>query len=109
MSKPKVFVLGHFHPDAIAVLKESKDVDLVLPDDPRSHQWHNEADGILIRSEIRITEKDFSMAKKLKVVVKQGELTFAPVKSTTLTCYFQRNWSRQHPRRVGSKKRRSSL
>ncbi|KAM3413783.1 hypothetical protein BST61_g10467 [Cercospora zeina] len=72
MSKPKVFVLNPYHQDAIALLQESSSVQAIVPGQPGSDQWHNEADAILIRSDTRLTGQDFAMAKKLKVVVKLG-------------------------------------
>lgn len=72
MTKPKIYVVNPYHPDALSLLKKSPDVDCVLPGDEGSDRWHDEADGILIRSETRITGQDFAMAKKLKVIVKQG-------------------------------------
>ncbi|SMR56081.1 unnamed protein product [Zymoseptoria tritici ST99CH_3D1] len=69
MSRPKVFVLNAYHPEAIKLLNES-DVDVVLPGGDAS--WHQEADGLLIRSETRITENDLALARKLKVIVKLG-------------------------------------
>jgi D-3-phosphoglycerate dehydrogenase len=70
MARSKVFVLNAFHPDAIKLLQES-DVEVVLPEED-APSWHEHADGILIRSETRLTGHDFAMAKKLKVIVKQG-------------------------------------
>lgn len=70
MSKSKVFVLNPYHLEAIQLLQGSNEVDAILPED--SKIWHEEADGILIRSEIRITAEDLAKAKKLKVIVKQG-------------------------------------
>ncbi|GIZ48402.1 hypothetical protein CKM354_001146400 [Cercospora kikuchii] len=72
MSKPKVFVLNPYHQDAIALLQQSSSIQAILPGQPGSDQWHNEADGILIRSDTRLTGQDFAMAKKLKVIVKLG-------------------------------------
>ena len=71
-NKPIVFVLNPYHPEAITLLQKAQDIHLVLPEDPNISQWHTQASGILIRSETKITSQDFAMAKKLKVIVKQG-------------------------------------
>lgn len=71
MAETTIFVLDPYHPDAIEHLSKAP-VKLVLNTDPRRDQWYNEADGILIRSESRITAQDFAKATKLKVIVKQG-------------------------------------
>lgn len=70
MSKPKVFFVNPYHPDAIELAKNSPDVDTVVLSRP--DRWHEDATGILLRSETRITAQDFAMAKNLKVIVKQG-------------------------------------
>ncbi|KAF2213455.1 hypothetical protein CERZMDRAFT_39254 [Cercospora zeae-maydis SCOH1-5] len=72
MSKPKVYVLNPYHQDAIALLQQSGSVQAILPGQPGSDQWHNEAHAILIRSDTRLTGQDFAMAKNLRVVVKLG-------------------------------------
>ncbi|KJX94993.1 hypothetical protein TI39_contig4143g00006 [Zymoseptoria brevis] len=69
MSRPKVFFLNAYHPEAIKLLNES-DVDVVLPGGDGS--WYQEADGILIRSETRITDNDLALARKLEIIVKLG-------------------------------------
>lgn len=72
MSKHKIFVLNPYHPEAVTLLQQARDVEVIPPGEPPSDQWHEEASAILIRSETRITAQDFAMAKKLKVVAKQG-------------------------------------
>lgn len=72
MAKPKVYMLNPYHSDAINLLRTSPEVDSVLPDDPKSQSWHQDAQGILIRSDTKITAEDFTLAKDLKVIVKQG-------------------------------------
>ncbi|CZT25745.1 related to SER3-3-phosphoglycerate dehydrogenase [Ramularia collo-cygni] len=72
MSKPKVFVLNPYHPEAIALLQQSPEIDCVLPDDANISNWHDQAHGILIRSDTKITSSDISHAPNLKVIVKQG-------------------------------------
>lgn len=75
VSIPKIFVLDPYHTKALELLRQTHDVQCVLPGDPALKTWHEEADGILIRSESRITDRDFALAKRLKAIVKQGELS----------------------------------
>jgi len=72
MSKPTVYVLDPYHFDATSLMQSTDWIQVILPDDPRRVDWHDNADGVIIRSETRLTALDFDMAKKLKVVVKQG-------------------------------------
>lgn len=72
MTTHKVYVLDPYHEDAIALLKSTPWIDLVLPSDPRKAGWHADADGVILRSETRLTADDFGKVAKLKVVVKQG-------------------------------------
>ncbi|KAJ5605692.1 d-3-phosphoglycerate dehydrogenase protein [Penicillium lagena] len=72
MAKPTVYVLDPYHEDAIACLKSTSWIELILPNDPRKADWHNHADGIILRSETQLQADDFRRAKKLRVVVKQG-------------------------------------
>lgn len=69
MSKFKVYVLDVFHPAGIDFLQQHAQV--VTYDDPRRANWHEDADGIMVRMR-PITADDFSRAKKLKVLAKQG-------------------------------------
>lgn len=71
-SKHTVYVLDPYHPDAIKVLQSNSDINTILPTDPNKSSWHAHADGIIVRSETKITAKDFAQASKLRVVVKQG-------------------------------------
>jgi D-3-phosphoglycerate dehydrogenase len=72
MARKTVFVLDPYHKDAIALLQSTPDLDLVLPDNPRRSNWHAEADGVIVRSETRLSAADFEAASRLQVVVKQG-------------------------------------
>lgn len=73
MPSPKtIFVLDPFHADAIALLQSTPGMRVVLPNDPYKSNWHTEADGVLLRSETRLTAADFQAASRLQVVVKQG-------------------------------------
>ncbi|KUJ07652.1 putative D-3-phosphoglycerate dehydrogenase [Mollisia scopiformis] len=67
-----VYVLDPYHPDAIKLLQSDPNIKTILPTDPAQTCWHAHADGIILRSETVLSAKDFSQAKKLKVVVKQG-------------------------------------
>ncbi|OAA66457.1 NAD(P)-binding domain protein [Niveomyces insectorum RCEF 264] len=71
-TKPTVVVLDPYHPDAIALLKATPTIDVILPDDPRRAQWPALADGVILRSDSRLTADDLAKAQKLRVVVKQG-------------------------------------
>ena len=72
MSKPSVYVLDPYHPDAIHTLQKASSADIVLNTDPHRDDWHREATALMIRSETQITPADLAQAKKLKVIVKQG-------------------------------------
>ncbi|KAJ5226484.1 d-3-phosphoglycerate dehydrogenase protein [Penicillium chermesinum] len=72
MSSKKVFVLDPYHKDAIALLQSTPGIQVVLPDNPHKSEWHDQADGIILRSETRLTKADFQAASRLQVVVKQG-------------------------------------
>jgi len=72
MSTHTIYVLDPYHSDAIALLQKTPNVKAILPDDPAKKEWHSNADGVILRSETRLTAEDFAKAIKLKVVVKQG-------------------------------------
>ena len=67
-----VYVLDPFHPDAIASIQSFPNVRTILPDNPDRFDWHADADGIMIRSDSRLTAEDFAKAARLRAVVKQG-------------------------------------
>ena len=71
-AKPAVYVLDPYHEDAIALLKATDWIDPVLPNDPRKADWHQQAVGVILRSDTRLTDADFRAASQLRVVVKQG-------------------------------------
>lgn len=71
-SKPVVYVLDPYYPDAIDLIRNSSTVEAVLPPESRRLDWHENADAIMIRSETRITADELQKAKRLKLVVKQG-------------------------------------
>lgn len=68
----KIYVLDPFHQDAIDLVQSLPHVHVILPNDPRKTHWHADADGIMIRSDSRLTEEDFAKAACLRAVVKQG-------------------------------------
>lgn len=67
-----IYVLDPFHPDAIKLVQSQPHVKVILPNDPRKHDWHAHADGIMIRSDSSLTGDDFARARRLQAVVKQG-------------------------------------
>ncbi|KAE8381736.1 D-isomer specific 2-hydroxyacid dehydrogenase [Aspergillus bertholletiae] len=68
----KVYVLDPYHPDAVELVQNIPGIQAILPGDPRMESWHSDADGLMVRSDSRLTEKDFAKAQSLRVVVKQG-------------------------------------
>ncbi|KAF2756437.1 hypothetical protein EJ05DRAFT_466761 [Pseudovirgaria hyperparasitica] len=70
---PKVYVVDPYHKDAIALLKEHNDIDLVLPSDPAKANYHQDATAIIVRSQTRIEASDIEKSKRtLKYIIKQG-------------------------------------
>jgi D-3-phosphoglycerate dehydrogenase len=65
----KIYILDSFH--AAGVAHAAKHAEIVRWDDPRVKDWHEEADGVMVRG-TRIQAADFARAKKLKIVSKQG-------------------------------------
>jgi D-3-phosphoglycerate dehydrogenase len=72
MSYPKIYVLDPYHPDAITYLQSFNHFTVILPDDPRKSKWYTDADAVLLRSDTYLGQAEFSKAKNLRVVVKQG-------------------------------------
>lgn len=68
----KIYVLDPYHPAAISHLEQGQGITTVLSNDPRIKSWHENADAVMVRSETRLGEDDFSKATRLRVVVKQG-------------------------------------
>ncbi|OKL56001.1 hypothetical protein UA08_08791 [Talaromyces atroroseus] len=71
-TKFKIYILDPYHPDAIDLALKTRNAEIILPGDPRTANWHADADGLMIRSDSTLTEEDFAKALRLKVVVKQG-------------------------------------
>jgi D-3-phosphoglycerate dehydrogenase len=65
----KIYILDHFVPSGVEFAE--KHAEVVRWDDPRAKNWHEDADGLMVRT-TRLTAEDFAKAKKLKVVSKQG-------------------------------------
>ncbi|KAJ3499662.1 hypothetical protein NLG97_g138 [Lecanicillium saksenae] len=67
-----VYILDPFHEAAIDLIQSIPYVRAILPEESRKSDWHKDADGIMIRSDSRLTAEDFEKAAHLRVVVKQG-------------------------------------
>jgi len=65
----KIYVLDQFVPCGVEFAIQHADV--VRWDDPRVKNWHEDADGLMVRV-APLTAEDFAKAKKLRVVAKQG-------------------------------------
>lgn len=65
----KIYVLDPFYPTGVEYAEARADV--VRWDDPRVKNWHEDADGVMIRMS-RIGADDLARAKKLRVISKQG-------------------------------------
>ncbi|MBL6928978.1 MAG: hydroxyacid dehydrogenase [Rhodospirillales bacterium] len=66
----KVFVLDPINAKGIDFLR--KEVDVVLWDDSAAGQWHDEADGVIVRGTTPLRADDFASAVRLKAVSKHG-------------------------------------
>jgi len=49
----------------------AREAELITWDDPRAGNWHEDADGLMVRL-TPLTRDDFARAKRLRVVAKQG-------------------------------------
>jgi D-3-phosphoglycerate dehydrogenase len=65
----KIYVLDEIYPGGVELA--AKRAEVVRWDDPRVKNWHEDADGLMIRL-TRMQAADFARAKRLKAVVKQG-------------------------------------
>ena len=65
----KIYVLDSFHPAGIEFAEQRADV--IRLNDPRVKNWHEDADGIMVRSS-KIKADDITRTKKLRVISKQG-------------------------------------
>jgi D-3-phosphoglycerate dehydrogenase len=65
----KIYVLDRFHEPGVELAAQHHEV--IRWDDPRVADWHDDADGVMVRiSPIRA--EDFARARRLKAIVKQG-------------------------------------
>jgi D-3-phosphoglycerate dehydrogenase len=65
----KIYVLDSFYPTGVEYAATR--AELVLWDDPRVKNWHEDADAIMVRM-TPIRADDIARAKKLRVIAKQG-------------------------------------
>jgi len=65
----KIYILDQYVPSGVEYA--SQHAEVVLWDDPRAKNWHEDADGLMVRV-TPLTAEDFRKAKKLKAVAKQG-------------------------------------
>jgi len=65
----KIYVLDAFHPAGVDYATARAEV--IRWDDPRAANWHDDADGLMVRVK-PIRAEDFARAKKLRVISKQG-------------------------------------
>lgn len=66
-----LYMLDPYHSEAVAALRNSG-VEHVLWTDSRIANWRQDATGLLLRSDTRITRDDMLACKTLSVIVKQG-------------------------------------
>jgi D-3-phosphoglycerate dehydrogenase / 2-oxoglutarate reductase len=65
----KIYVLDSFYPSGVEYAAQRAEV--IRWDDPRAKNWHEDADGVMVRVK-RISAEDIACAKKLRVISKQG-------------------------------------
>jgi D-3-phosphoglycerate dehydrogenase / 2-oxoglutarate reductase len=65
----KIYVLDAFHLSGVELAE--KQAEVIRWDDPRARNWHEDADGLMVRGK-KITADDMARAKKLRVISKQG-------------------------------------
>src|ERR1700692_4133485 len=65
----KIYVLDQFYPDGVEYA--ARRAEIIRWDDPRAGNWHEDADGVMVRVK-RIGAEDMARAKKLRVISKQG-------------------------------------
>ena len=65
----KIYLLDSFHPGGVAYAAQR--ADIIRCDDPRARNWHEDADGVMVRV-TRIGVDDMARARKLRVISKQG-------------------------------------
>jgi D-3-phosphoglycerate dehydrogenase len=65
----KIYILDAYHPAGVEYA--AKHFEVVRWDDPRVKNWHEDADGVMVRM-TPIRAADLARAKKVKVICKQG-------------------------------------
>jgi len=65
----KVYILDPFYPSGVEYAQARGEI--IRWDDPRVANWHDDADGVMVRM-TRIGADDMARAKKLRVISKQG-------------------------------------
>jgi len=65
----KIYVLDPFHPAGLEYA--AKHFEVIRWDDPRVRNWHEDADGLMVRM-TRVSADDIARAKKVKIIGKQG-------------------------------------
>ena len=65
----KIYVLDSFFPTGVEFAAER--AKIIRWDDPRVKNWHEDADGLMVRM-TRIKADDLARAKKLRVISKRG-------------------------------------
>lgn len=84
----KIYVLDSFFPTGVEYAAQR--AEIVRWDDPRVKNWHDDADGLMVRM-TRIKAEDIHLAKKLRVISKQGvgidNIDVAAAKARGITVY----------------------
>jgi D-3-phosphoglycerate dehydrogenase len=65
----KIYVLDAFHLSGVELAE--KQAEVIRWDDPRARNWHEDADGLMVRGK-KVGAEDMARAKKLRVISKQG-------------------------------------
>ena len=65
----KIYVLDAFHLSGVELVE--KQAEVIRWDDPRAKNWHEDADGLMVRGK-KVAAEDMARAKKLRVISKQG-------------------------------------
>ena len=65
----KIYILDAFHPAGVEYA--AKHAEIVRWDDPRTKNWIDDADGVMVRM-TPLRAEDIARAKKLKIICKQG-------------------------------------
>jgi D-3-phosphoglycerate dehydrogenase len=65
----KIYVLDAFHLSGVELAE--KQAEVIRWDDPRAKNWHEDADGLMVRGR-KVAAEDMARAKKLRVISKQG-------------------------------------